>query len=80
MSIGILQDWNGAYEETISIASTSWVINHGLNTTAPVVDVWVLQGSPQTYQRMLPVSVVATSASSLTITFSEATSGKVVVV
>lgn len=54
-------------------ASTIWTVTHNLGTEAPVVDVWVdISG---TITKILPVSVVATNAQTVTITFSTSRTG-----
>lgn len=65
-----------AYAETFT-ASTSWVVQHNLGTSTPVVDVFS-GGSPD--ERLMPASVVATDANTVTITWSVATAGRVYVV
>lgn len=65
-----------AYAETFT-AATSWVVQHNLGTTAPVVDVFS-GGSPD--EKLMPASVVATDANTVTITWSVATAGRVYVV
>lgn len=67
-----LSTFKGAYREDVS-SSATWVITHNLNTETPVVDVWV--GG----DRQLPLTVIATSVNIVTITFTAATAGKVIV-
>ncbi len=66
-----------AYSETVSVASTSWVIQHNLGTSTPVVDVYS-GGSPD--EKILPASVIATNDNTVTIAWSIATTGRVYVV
>lgn len=73
---GTLSTFKGTYQETVS-SSTSWVITHNLNTDTPVVDVWYDDSG--TWKKLMPLSVVATSANVATITFTSATAGKVIV-
>ena len=65
-----------AYAETFSSATT-WVVKHRLNTSAPVVDCFS-GGSPD--EKIMPASVVATDANTVTITWSVARAGRVYVV
>jgi len=62
------------YKHVQSVASTTWVINHGLGTDAPAVDCWIDVSG--TFTKILPLSVVATSSGVVTITFSSAQSGR----
>lgn len=55
------------------IAATTWTIVHGIGTTAPAVDVYVLQGG--SYSKIVPKHVIATDANTVTITFSQAFAG-----
>lgn len=63
-----------AFHHTQAVAATSWVITHGLGTSTPCVDAYV--GGV----KIMPLSVVATSASVVTLTFAAAQSGSAVVV
>ncbi len=72
-----LSTFKGTYSEEVSTPSASWVITHNLGTETPVVDVWF--DDTGTWKRLLPLSVVATSANVVTITFTAATAGKVMV-
>ena len=56
-----------------STADTTWSIVHNLNTLAPIVDCWINVGG--TITKILPLSVVATNVSTVTITFSSAQAG-----
>jgi len=60
-----------------SVASTTWVIVHNLNTVAPVVDCWVDNGGDQ--EKIIPVTVAGTDANTCTITFSAARTGEAAV-
>ncbi len=71
-----LSTFMGTYQETVS-SSASWVISHNLNVDTPVVDVWWDDGG--TWKKMLPLNVTATDANTVTITFTTATAGKVIV-
>ena len=72
-----LSTFAGSYQEEVSVAATSWVINHNLNTNTPVVDVWYDDSG--TWKKLLPLSVTATDANTVTIGFTSATAGKVIV-
>jgi hypothetical protein len=68
----------GGYSYTQATANTTWTISHGLNTLEPVVDCWVTVGSLT--EKILPLVVTATDASTVQITFSTAQSGTAYVV
>jgi hypothetical protein len=68
------------YNHIQGSANTTWTITHNLNNSNPVVDFWVEDGSPLETTKILPLSVVATSANVITATFSTARAGKAVVV
>lgn len=68
----MLESFKG-YKHTQSTASTTWTINHGLGTSTPVVDCWIDVSG--TITKVLPLNVVATSDSVVTITFTSAQSG-----
>ena len=57
------------YRHDQATPAVTWVITHNLNTQSPVVDCWVAG------DRIMPLTVVATSTSVVTITFSTAESG-----
>lgn len=61
------------YRHTQDTASTTWTITHNLDTESPVVDCWIDESGTTT--KILPQSVVATSPSVVTITFSSAKAG-----
>jgi len=65
------------YIHTQSVASTTWTITHGLATQTPVVDCWVDVSGTDTL--IIPVDVVATSSSVVTITFSTPRAGRAMV-
>lgn len=65
------------FKHTQSVASTTWTINHGLGTETPIVDCWIDVSG--TFTKILPLSVVATSSTTVTITFSSAQSGRAMV-
>lgn len=54
-------------------AATTWTIVHGIGTTAPIVDVYVLQGG--SYSKFVPKHIIATDSNTVTITFSTAYAG-----
>ena len=64
----------GAYHHIQSTPSTTWTIIHKLSTTAPIADSWIVDGADN--KKVLPVSVVASDASTCVITFSTAQSGE----
>ena len=72
-----LSTFKGTYQEEITVAATSWVITHNLGTETPVVDCWYDDSG--TWKKISPLSVVATSTNVVTITFTSATAGKVIV-
>jgi hypothetical protein len=51
-----------------------WVIQHGLNTSAPIVDVWVSNGSGG-MNKIIPASVKAITPTVCHVTFTVATAG-----
>lgn len=57
--------------------STTWVITHNLNTTAPVVDCWIDNGGNK--EKIIPLTVNGTDANTCTITFSIARIGEAAV-
>ena len=58
-------------------ASTTWAIQHNLGTEAPIVDVWIdISG---TIHKVMPLSVVVDDANNITITFSSAQTGVVLI-
>lgn len=71
-----LSTFKGSYQETVS-SSATWVITHNLDTDTPCVDCWYDDSG--TWKKILPLSVVATSSNVVTITFTAATAGKVIV-
>ncbi len=71
-----LSTFIGSYQEEITVAATSWVISHNLNTDTPCVDVWVDDSG---WKKIQPLTVVATDSDTVTITFTSATAGKVIV-
>ena len=71
-----LSTFKGTYSETFT-SSATWVVNHNLNTETPVVDCWF--DDTGTWKRLSPLTIVATSANTVTITFTTATAGKVIV-
>lgn len=71
--------FNGVYRHTQSVASTTWSITHNLDTPSPVVDVWILQGSPAVYTKVIPQNVSYPDNNSVTITFSTAQTGRAII-
>jgi len=65
------------FKFTQATPASSWVITHGLGNSAPVVDCWIDVAG--TFTKIIPLSVVATSSSVVTITFSSAQSGRAMV-
>ncbi len=72
-----LEKVSKAYSETISVGSTSWVIQHNLGTLSPVVDVY---NSDAPDEKVMPATVSVTDENTVTITWSVATTGRVYVV
>ncbi len=68
----------GAHKHIQSSNSTTWVITHNLNTTAPVVDCWVDDNG--SLSKIIPLSVVATSSIICTINFTVAKSGEAILI
>lgn len=54
--------------------ATTWTITHGLGLDSPIIDCWVDVGGNMT--KIMPLSVVVTSDSVVTVTFSSAWAGK----
>lgn len=71
-----LSTFKGSYQETVS-SSASWVISHGLNIDTPAVNVWYDDSG--TWRKLLPLNITATDENTVTITFTNATAGKVIV-
>jgi len=68
-----MTDFARGFTYTQTTASTTWNINHGLNLTCPVIQVYInYEGG---VQRIIPLSVSVVDANNLTVTFSEAQSG-----
>lgn len=63
-----------SYDFTQSSASTTWIINHGLNNSEPNVDCQTTFGG--VFQKVIPLTIVATDANTVTVTFSVARTGK----
>lgn len=53
---------------TQASTSSTWVINHNLNSTSVVIDVFVYVGAD--LLKILPMSVVETTDNTVTVTFS----------
>lgn len=56
------------FEHVQTTPSTVWTITHKLNTETPIVDCWCIENGEKV--KILPQSVVATSPSVVTVTFS----------
>jgi hypothetical protein len=65
--------FGATYTDIEAVAATTWSINHGLNTTTPIVQVYT--GS----RVMIPDSIRAVNANNLEITFAAATAGTAIV-
>jgi hypothetical protein len=66
------------YNHTQSTGSTTWTINHNLNTQAVTVDTYVLNGS--VVEKILPLDVVNTSDNTTVVTFTTSRTGNARVV
>ena len=66
------------YKFTQATPSTTWVITHNLGTVTPIVDCFTTVNGD--FQKIIPLSVVATSNLVVTVTWSTARSGSAVVV
>ena len=55
---------------TQAVGSTTWTVNHGLNTSTPLVNVY-----DSGYNQLIPASVTSTTANTTQITFSTAQAG-----
>ena len=62
-----------AYDHTQGASDTTWTISHNLNTDAVAVDVFINNGG--NVEKVLPLTVTATSNNTLTVTFSTAQTG-----
>lgn len=62
---------NHTHEQTV--AATDWNITHGLNTIAPVVDVYIDVEGKQT--KILPASVEVVDLQNVKVTFSAPRAG-----
>ena len=72
MANGVIQSAT-LFNHVQDVAAASWSIQHNLNTSAPVVDVWIeLDGAKQ---KMLPLSVIAVDDNNCTVNFTVARSG-----
>jgi len=69
-----LQPLSGTHQHTQAVAATSWVITHNLNTTEPIIDVWI------SGEKVIPQTVTATSALVCTVSFPTAQPGKATLV
>lgn len=56
-----------------STPSSTWVINHGLGTDAPIVDYWIIIGGALI--KALPISVIVDNSGQVTATWSSPQSG-----
>lgn len=71
--------WSGGYEHTQSISSNTWSIAHNLNTSAPIVEVWIETGSPLVFTRTISTNVNVIDENNVDIIFSSSHVGKVFV-
>jgi hypothetical protein len=55
---------------TQTVGSTTWTINHGLDTRTPLVDVY-----DSSYNQLIPATIVSTDVNTVQITFSTAQAG-----
>ena len=55
---------------TQAVGSTTWTVNHGLNTSTPLVNVY-----DSGYNQLIPAGVTSTTANTTQITFSTAQAG-----
>lgn len=65
----------GSFDHEQSSASTTWTITHSLGTQDVAVDAMVYVGSPQSLEKAIPLTQVATSANVVTLTWSANQSG-----
>ena len=64
------------YDHVQGSANTTWTITHNMGTDAVAVDVFVDDGpSAPDYEKILPLTVVATDTNTITVTFSVAHTG-----
>jgi hypothetical protein len=62
------------YVHTQGTASTSWTVQHNLNTLKPVIDVFVNHNS--TLEKILPQRIEVINENTITVTFSTAFTGE----
>jgi hypothetical protein len=55
---------------TQTVGSTTWTVNHGLDTRTPLVDVY-----DSSYNQLIPATIVSTDVNTVQITFSTAQAG-----
>jgi hypothetical protein len=55
---------------TQAVGSTTWTVNHGLDTRTPLVDVY-----DSSYNQLIPATIVSTDVNTVQITFSTAQAG-----
>lgn len=60
-----------------TVASSTWIVDHNLGVNSPVVDVWETDGTE--FVQIVPDSISYTSPNSVTINFSTAKTGQVLV-
>lgn len=59
---------------TQAVGSTTWTINHGLDTRTPLVDIY-----DSSYNQLIPATIVSTDVNTVQITFSTAQTGYAIV-
>ena len=64
---------NYSYVFNQATAATTWNIQHNLNTTSPIIDVWYNNAGVMT--RILPASTQVVDSNNVTLTFSTAVAG-----
>ena len=62
------------YNHNQTSSSASWVINHNLNSDSVVVDVMVNDGGD--LEKVLPANVQINTVNQITVTFSQAWTGR----
>lgn len=62
------------FQFTQATGSSTWTVNHNLNTSTPLVDVY-----DSTYNQLIPASVSSISANTTQITFSTAQAGYAII-
>lgn len=62
------------YQFTQAVTSSTWTINHNLNTLTPLVDVY-----DSSYNQLIPAGIQSTTANTTIVTFSSAITGYAIV-